>query len=88
MADHELILEPECRELTRLHPTTRWRLQRRNKFPHSFKIGDPDAINGRKAWSRSEIMEWIAARKAARKTENTAQMSALTEPPKRQCKAT
>jgi predicted DNA-binding transcriptional regulator AlpA len=74
MADHELVLEPECRELTRLHPTTRWRLQKQNKFPHSFKIGDPDAINGRKAWSRSEIMEWIAARKAARKTENTARV--------------
>jgi predicted DNA-binding transcriptional regulator AlpA len=69
MADHELVLEPECRELTRLHPTTRWRLQKQHKFPLSFKIGDPDAINGRKAWSRSEIMEWIAARKAARKQD-------------------
>jgi predicted DNA-binding transcriptional regulator AlpA len=87
MADYELILEPECRELTRLHPTTRWRLQRLNKFPLSFKIGDPDAINGRKAWSRSEIMEWIAARKAARKTEHTAQMTAIPEHPKVQTEA-
>src|SRR5262245_30781929 len=81
MADHELVLEPECRELTRLHQTTRWRLARLNKFPRCFKIGDHDAINGRKAWSRSEIMQWIAARKAARKTEHTAPMLPITEHP-------
>jgi hypothetical protein len=36
------------------------------KFPRSFKIGDPDAGNGRKAWSRSEILAWLADRMAAR----------------------
>jgi predicted DNA-binding transcriptional regulator AlpA len=66
MPDHELVLEPECHELTRLHCSTRWRLERKGKFPRSFKIGDPDAPNGRKAWSRSEIMNWIADRMAAR----------------------
>jgi hypothetical protein len=45
--EHELILEPECHDLTRLHPSTRWRLEREGKFPRSFKIGDPDAQNGR-----------------------------------------
>ena len=59
-------LEPECRDLTRLHPSTRRRLEREEKFPRCFKIGDPDAPNGRKAWSRSEIMAWIAMRMAAR----------------------
>jgi predicted DNA-binding transcriptional regulator AlpA len=63
---HELVLEPECRELTRLHPSTRQRLEKRGQFPKSFKIGDPTAINGRKAWSRSEIMAWLANRMAAR----------------------
>ena len=58
----ELILEPECRAITRLHPSTRRRLEREAKFPRSFKIGDPDALNGRKAWSRSEIMAWLADR--------------------------
>ena len=53
---HELILEPECRELTRLHSSTRLRMEQKGQFPKSFKIGDPDATNGRKAWSRSEIM--------------------------------
>jgi predicted DNA-binding transcriptional regulator AlpA len=86
--DHELVLEPECRALTRLHASTRWRLERQGKFPRSFKIGDPDAPNGRKAWSRSEIMAWIAGRMAARPqrsrlascsvTRNSARTSALS----------
>jgi predicted DNA-binding transcriptional regulator AlpA len=63
---HELVLEPECRELTRLHPSTRHRLEKRGQFPKSFKIGDATAINGRKAWSRLEIMAWLADRMAAR----------------------
>ena len=72
---HELVLEPECRELTRLHPSTRQRLEKRGQFPKSFKIGDPDAQNGRKAWSRSEIMAWLADRMAARPQPSTAQDS-------------
>ncbi len=64
--DHELVLEPECYGLTRLHPSTRWRLEREGKFPRSFKIGDPDARNGRKAWSRSEILGCLAERMAKR----------------------
>ena len=62
----DLLLEPECKQLTRLHTTTRWRLERRGKFPKRFKIGDPDAINGRVAWSRAEVLAWLAARMAAR----------------------
>jgi predicted DNA-binding transcriptional regulator AlpA len=64
--NHELVLEPECKDLTRLHPSTRQRLEKRGYFPKSFKIGDPNAINGRKAWSRTEIMAWLANRMAAR----------------------
>jgi len=64
----ELILETECRALTRLHPATRWRLERRGLFPRRIKIGDPRAVNGRIAWSRSEILAWLADRKAARST--------------------
>jgi prophage regulatory protein len=68
----DLILEPECRELTRLHQSTRWRLEKQGKFPRSFKIGDPDAINGRKAWSKAEIMAWLDRRMAARNTDTAA----------------
>ena len=63
---HELVLEPECWELTRLHPSTRYRLEKLVQFPRSFKIGDATAVNGRKAWSRSEIMAWLEDRMAAR----------------------
>jgi prophage regulatory protein len=66
-AQPDLILEPECKELTRLHPATRWRLERRGLFPRRIKIGDPHAVNGRIAWSRSEVMAWLATRMAARK---------------------
>jgi predicted DNA-binding transcriptional regulator AlpA len=69
---HELVLEQECRELTRLHPSTRQRLEKRGQFPKSFKIGDPTAINGRKAWSRSEIMAWLADGMASRFVEGGA----------------
>jgi predicted DNA-binding transcriptional regulator AlpA len=67
MPDYELVLEPECRDLTRLHATTRWRLEQRGLFPRRFKIGDPNAFNGRIAWSRSEIMAWLTDRMANRK---------------------
>jgi prophage regulatory protein len=63
---NDLLLEPECRKLTRLHPTTRWRLEKQGKFPRRIKIGDPDAYNGRVAWSRNEVEAWLADRMAAR----------------------
>ena len=64
--DHELVLEPECRELTRLHFSTRWRLEREGKFPAASRSAIRNAQNGRKAWARSEIMTWLADRMAAR----------------------
>jgi predicted DNA-binding transcriptional regulator AlpA len=64
--DDEVVLEPECHQMTRLHPTTRWRLEQKGLFPKRFKIGDPTAINGKAAWSRSELTAWLDARKAAR----------------------
>jgi predicted DNA-binding transcriptional regulator AlpA len=65
MVVHELVLESECSELTRLHKSTRQRLIKAGQFPKPFKIGHPTA-NGRIAWSRSEIMAWLADRMAAR----------------------
>jgi prophage regulatory protein len=72
MSDHEIVLEPECRELTRLHPSTRWRLEKQGQFPRRFKIGNPNAFNGRIAWSRTEIKAWLAGRMASRNTESSA----------------
>jgi predicted DNA-binding transcriptional regulator AlpA len=66
MVNHEIVLEQECADLTRLHKSTRQRLAKRGYFPRPFKIGDPVARKGRIAWSRTEIMTWLAARMAAR----------------------
>ena len=69
MSSHEIILETECKELTRLHPSTRWRLEQQGQFPRRFKIGNP-TFNGRIAWSRAEIMAWLAERMATRKPQS------------------
>jgi predicted DNA-binding transcriptional regulator AlpA len=79
MPEHEIVLEPECKALTRLHPTTRWRLEKQGQFPQRFKIGDLNAFNGRIAWSRTEIMEWLAKRMAARKPVTTDDNTPSTE---------
>lgn len=62
----DLILEPECKQLSRLSSTARWRLERQGKFPKRIKIGDPTAQNGRVAWSRAELERWRDERMAAR----------------------
>ena len=61
----DLVLEGECRSLTRLAPTTRRRLEKQGRFPKRIKIGS-DAQNGRIAWSRTELENWRSARMAAR----------------------
>ena len=63
----DLLLEKECAAVTRLSSTARWRLEKAGKFPKRFKIGDPDAQNGRVAWSRAEIEAWRTERMAARR---------------------
>jgi predicted DNA-binding transcriptional regulator AlpA len=63
----DIVLEPECKQLSRLSSTARWRLEKKNKFPRRFKIGDPDAQNGRIGWSRTEHEKWRTERMAARK---------------------
>jgi predicted DNA-binding transcriptional regulator AlpA len=61
------VLEAECKKLSGgLDTSTRWRLEQQGKFPRRFKIGDPDAKNGRVAWSRHELKAWLAERMAAR----------------------
>ena len=49
------IREKECRELTGLSRTTRWRLERHGNFPHRRKIS-PNGV----AWLLSEIRSWQA----------------------------
>ena len=56
------IREPECRRVTGLSRTTRWRLEKADLFPKRYPIS-PNAV----AWLESEIQEWLRSR--AEKTE-------------------
>ena len=49
------IRERECRQLTGLSRTTRWRLERKGRFPKRRKIS-PNGV----AWLLSEILSWQA----------------------------
>ena len=54
------IRERECRALTGLSRTTRWRLERAGRFPRRHRIS-PNAVG----WLESEIDDWIASRVTA-----------------------
>jgi prophage regulatory protein len=69
----DLVPEPECKQISKLSSTARWRLEKQGKFPKRIKIGDPDAQNGRIAWSRAEIAAWLADRMAARRAVGKAE---------------
>jgi prophage regulatory protein len=52
-----IIREPECRLRTGLSRSTRWRLERRGKFPRRRQLSP-----GCSGWIASEIAAWISAR--------------------------
>jgi len=54
-----IIRERECREITGLSRSTRWRLEREGKFPKRRKLSA--AASG---WLASEIAAWMAERPA------------------------
>ncbi len=60
------IREPECRRLTALSRTSRWRLERAGQFPRRRRIS-PNAVG----WLASEIQRWIDERAAASDPEAT-----------------
>lgn len=51
------IREPECKHITGLSRTTRWRLERAGQFPKRRQIS-PGLI----AWLASEVQEWLRDR--------------------------
>jgi prophage regulatory protein len=55
VASERLIGEPECREITDLSRSQRWRLERDGKFPRRLRLG-PHTVR----WRLSEILAWIA----------------------------
>jgi prophage regulatory protein len=53
------IRERECRQITGLSRSTRWRLERRGQFPRRRQISD-----GATGWLASEIAAWVKERAA------------------------
>ncbi len=49
--------EKQCRDITGLSRTTRWRLERAGLFPKRYRIS-PGAI----AWLESQVQEWLQGR--------------------------
>ena len=58
------IRERECRELTGLSRSTRWRLERQGQFPRRRHIS-PNGV----AWLLSEIEAWQSSRSNAQGQE-------------------
>jgi len=48
------IREPECKEITGLSKTTRWRMEKAGEFPTRERIGSRIC-----AWRLSEINAWM-----------------------------
>jgi prophage regulatory protein len=57
----DLMLREERAALVPLSEPTIWRLEREDKFPRRIRLGAK-----RVAWSRREVLDWIAARAADR----------------------
>ena len=55
-----IIGEPECREITNLSRTSRWRLMQRDQFPKKIQLSP-----NRTGWKLSSILDWLAEREAA-----------------------
>ena len=52
-----IIGERECRQITDLSRTTRWRLMQADKFPKKFHISP-----NRTGWMLSSVLSWLAQR--------------------------
>jgi prophage regulatory protein len=55
--EDQIIREPECRRISGLSRSTRWRLERAGKFPRRRQISP-----GCSGWLASEIRGWVASR--------------------------
>jgi prophage regulatory protein len=54
-----IIREAECRRLTGLSRSTRWRLEHAGRFPRRRQISD-NAVG----WLKSELLAWLASKAA------------------------
>ena len=55
---NRFIREAECKELTGLSRTTRWRMERDGAFPSRRQLS-PNAVG----WRLSEVIGWLESRK-------------------------
>ena len=55
-----IVGERECREITDLSRTTRWRLMQAGKFPKKIRISP-----NRTGWMLSSVSIWLAQRQVA-----------------------
>ena len=51
------IREPECKSITGLSRTTRWRLEQHGDFPKRYQLSP-----GISAYKASEVAEWLESR--------------------------
>lgn len=56
--EDRFIRETECRRISGLSRTTRWRLERKGEFPRRRQIS-PGAVG----WLSSELATWLSARR-------------------------
>ena len=59
-AADRIIGERECRKISDLSRTSRWRMMRRNEFPQKVRISP-----NRTGWRLSQVLEWLNQREAA-----------------------
>ena len=74
MEEDRFIREPEVKRITGLSRTTRWRLERKGKFPPRRQLSE-NAIG----WLESEIRAWIASRTASSAPSKAVVRPALVE---------
>ena len=55
-----IVGENECREITNLSRTSRWRMMRRGEFPQKLRISP-----NRTGWRLSSVLDWLAGREIA-----------------------
>ena len=55
-----IVGENECRQLTDLSRTSRWRLMRQGQFPKRIRLSP-----NRTGWRLSSVLDWLAEREAA-----------------------
>ena len=57
VAPDRIIGERECRKITDLSRTSRWRMMRRQEFPAKVRISP-----NRTGWRLSQILKWLRER--------------------------